>query len=229
MSPVGIPRSAVRYRPLTESVQEFVVLSPRASKEKPGKLGQRTDRSRLWWQPKSGHPLVLVGVGMLVTVLLVLVSQVVVPWGMKTADDVQYGYPRTTQEDHYVGHEQRGTPSHFVAMNVAGADHGGGTARRQSQRGAVVGRATDAGERRGSGSSEAAVCGRREAPGSGGEGAECAGAFSQHGQDLCFNGSDGMKSAASRRRDWTSLCWWRVCDTCETRVKAGAGLIFGEK
>jgi len=120
MSPVGIPRSAVRYRPLTESVQEFVVLSPRASKEKPGKLGQRTDRSRLWWQPKSGHPLVLVGVGMLVTVLLVLVSQVVVPWGTKTADDVQYGYPRTTQEDHYVGHEQGGTPSHFVAMNLQG-------------------------------------------------------------------------------------------------------------
>jgi hypothetical protein len=120
MSPVGIPRSAVRYRPLTESVQEFVVLSPRASKEKPRKLGQRTDRSRLWWQPKSGHPLVLVGVGMLVTVLVLLVSQVVVPWGMKTADDVHYGYPRTTQEDHYVGHEQAGMPSHFVAMNLQG-------------------------------------------------------------------------------------------------------------
>ena len=120
MSPVGIPRSAVRYRPLTESVQEFVVLSPRASKEKPSKLGQRTDRSRLWWQPKSGHPLVLVGVGMLVTVLVLLVSQVVVPWGMKTADDVHYGYPRTTQEDHYVGHEQAGMPSHFVAMNLQG-------------------------------------------------------------------------------------------------------------
>jgi hypothetical protein len=66
------------------------------------------------------HPLVLVGVGMLVTVLVLLVSQVVVPWGMKTADDVHYGYPRTTQEDHYVGHEQAGTPSHFVAMNLQG-------------------------------------------------------------------------------------------------------------
>jgi hypothetical protein len=64
--------------------------------------------------------LVLVGMGMLVTMLLVLVSQVVIPWAMKTADDVQYGYPRTTQEDHFVGHEQGGTPSHFVAMNLQG-------------------------------------------------------------------------------------------------------------
>ena len=120
MSMTGIPRSAVRYRPLTESVQEFVVLSPRASKEKPRKLGQRSDRSRLWWQPKSGHPLVLVGVGMLVTVVVWLVSQAVVPWAMKTADDVRYGYPRTTQEDHDVGHEQGGISSHFVAMNLQG-------------------------------------------------------------------------------------------------------------
>lgn len=62
----------------------------------------------------------LVGVGMLETVLLLLVSQVVVPWAMKTADDLYYGYPRTTQVDHYVGHEQAGTPSHFVAMNLRG-------------------------------------------------------------------------------------------------------------
>ena len=61
--------------------------------------------------PNRGQPLVL---------LVLLVSQVVVPWGMKTADDVHYGYPRTTQEDHYVGHEQGGTPSHFVAMNLQG-------------------------------------------------------------------------------------------------------------
>ena len=33
---------------------------------------------------------------------------------------LQYGYPRTAQEDHFVGHEQAGIPSHFVAMNVQG-------------------------------------------------------------------------------------------------------------
>jgi hypothetical protein len=57
---------------------------------------------------------------MLVTVLRVWTAQVVVPWAMKTADDLHYGYPRTTQEDHVVGHEQGGMPSHFVAMNVQG-------------------------------------------------------------------------------------------------------------
>jgi hypothetical protein len=121
MSTAGIPRSAVRYRPLGESVQEFVVLSPRASRGPSRKPSQRTGSPHPLSQPKpAGPPLVLVGVGMLVTVLLVLVSQVVVPWAMKTADDLQYGYPRTTQVDHYVGHEQGGTPSHFVAMNLQG-------------------------------------------------------------------------------------------------------------
>jgi hypothetical protein len=121
MSTTGIPRSAVRYRPLPESVQEFVVLSPRASRGPSHKPPQRTGSPlHQWICHQTGHPLVLVGVGMLVTVLLVLVSQVVVPWGMKTADDLHYGYPRTTQEDHDVGHEQGGTPSHFVAMNLQG-------------------------------------------------------------------------------------------------------------
>jgi len=121
MSSVGIPRSAVRYRPLTESVQEFVVLSPRASRGPSRKPPQRTGSPlHQWIGHRAGHRLVLVGVGMLVTVLVLLVSQVVVPWAMKTADDVQYGYPRTTQEDHFVGHEQGGTPSHFMAMNLQG-------------------------------------------------------------------------------------------------------------
>jgi hypothetical protein len=121
MSQAGIARSAVRYRPLGESVQEFVVLSPRASRGPSPKQPQRTGSLlHQWIRHRAGHPLVLVGVGMLVTVLVVLVGQVVVPWGMKTADDVQYGYPRTTQEDHFVGHEQGGTPSHFVAMNLQG-------------------------------------------------------------------------------------------------------------
>lgn len=160
MSPVGIARSAVRYRPLGESVQEFVVLSPRASRGPSPKQPQR--RGSLlpqWLRHRAGQPLVLVGVGMLVTVLVLLVGQVVVPWGIKTADDLHYGYPRTTQEDHDVGHEQGGTPSHFVAMNVAGADPSGGTAGRQSQRSAVVGGTTVAGEGRGSGSGEAGLCG----------------------------------------------------------------------
>lgn len=121
MSTTGIARSAVRYRPLGESVQEFVVLSPRASRGPLRKQSQRTGSLlHQWIRHRAGHPLVLVGVGMLVTVQVLLVSQVVVPWGLKTADDLRYGYPRTTQEDHYVGHEQAGMPSHFVAMNLQG-------------------------------------------------------------------------------------------------------------
>jgi hypothetical protein len=121
LSTAGIPRSAVRYRRQAESVQEFVVLTPRASEGSSRKHRQAMGGPRPRSKSKPGHPWVLVGVGMLVTVLLLVVSQAVVPWGMKTADDLHYGYPRTTQEDHYVGHEQRsGPPSHFVAMNLHG-------------------------------------------------------------------------------------------------------------
>ena len=118
MSTTGIPRSVVRSRPLGELVREDVLLWPRASRGPSRKQPQRTGSPHpLWTRHGAEHPLVLVGVGMLVTVL---VSQVVVPWGLKTADDVRYGYPRTTQVDHYVGHEQGGISSHFVAMNLQG-------------------------------------------------------------------------------------------------------------
>ncbi len=76
MSTAGIPRSAVRYRPLTESVQEFVVLSPRASRGPSRKPPQRTGSLLPQWiRHRAGHPLVLVGVGMKVPVLQVLVRK----------------------------------------------------------------------------------------------------------------------------------------------------------
>lgn len=42
-----------------------------------------------------------------------------VAWTQVKLDDFQYGRPRTSQMDAYVGHaEAEGTPSHFIAMNL---------------------------------------------------------------------------------------------------------------
>ncbi len=42
-----------------------------------------------------------------------------VEWTQVKLDDFQYGRPRTSQMDAYVGHsEAEGTPSHFIAMNL---------------------------------------------------------------------------------------------------------------
>jgi hypothetical protein len=37
-----------------------------------------------------------------------------------TVDDLHYGRPRTTQVDHFVGHETGNIKSHFIAINLSG-------------------------------------------------------------------------------------------------------------
>lgn len=59
-----------------------------------------------------------VGATIAVLALYVVVSTVV-QWAQVKLDDFQYGRPRTTQMDAYVGHtEAEGSPSHFIAMNL---------------------------------------------------------------------------------------------------------------
>jgi hypothetical protein len=59
-------------------------------------------------------------VGAMIALLaLYVVVSTVVQWAQVKMDDFQYGRPRTSQMDAYVGHsEAEGTPSHFVAMNL---------------------------------------------------------------------------------------------------------------
>lgn len=61
---------------------------------------------------------VLAGAALAALALYVLVSSAV-EWTQVKLDDLQYGRPRTTQLDAYVGHnETGGVPSHFIAMNL---------------------------------------------------------------------------------------------------------------
>ena len=67
------------------------------------------------------HPLLYLGVGMVLTVSILVVVIVVSTWASTTLDDLHYGRPRTFQIDAYVGHnEAPGMPSHFVALNLHG-------------------------------------------------------------------------------------------------------------
>jgi hypothetical protein len=69
---------------------------------------------------QQAHPLLYLGVGMLVMLLLWTSLSAVFGWFTSILDDIHYGYPRTYQVDAWVGHEQTGNPSHFIAINLKG-------------------------------------------------------------------------------------------------------------
>ena len=118
--------SALRHRPIMPETQGRAVQTPRASrvKQKPepytadvipstASVSRRPRRARRAW------PIYIV-LGMLFACLLLWMGQMVWNWGQNTIDDFRYGRPRTTQVDHFVGHEKNAVPSHFIAMNLGG-------------------------------------------------------------------------------------------------------------
>jgi hypothetical protein len=55
--------------------------------------------------------------------LLVLGYALLTPvftWGQRRVDDLRYGYPRTTQIEGFVGHAEKGAPTHLMALNLHG-------------------------------------------------------------------------------------------------------------
>ncbi len=70
---------------------------------------------------RTMHPLLYLGGGMLVTLVLWIALSAISGWFTTTFDDFRYGRPRTFQTDAWVGHnEQTGVPSHFIALNLNG-------------------------------------------------------------------------------------------------------------
>jgi hypothetical protein len=58
--------------------------------------------------------------GMLMTVVLLWLGQLIWNWSQIVSDDLHYGRPRTTNVDHFVGHETGNTATHFTALNLNG-------------------------------------------------------------------------------------------------------------
>ena len=87
-----------------------------ADNDLPKALKKKTVRG-----PLRAHPLLYLGIGMVVMLALWMLLTFVADWWSTTSNDWQYGRPRTYQTDAYVGHnEAPGMPSHFIALNLHG-------------------------------------------------------------------------------------------------------------
>ncbi len=70
---------------------------------------------------RHAHPLLYLGIGMILMLALWTLVMAAVGWVNRTMDDIHYGYPRTYQTDAFVGHnEANGVPTHFIAINLHG-------------------------------------------------------------------------------------------------------------
>ena len=88
---------------------------PRPKTSRPMRMGVR--RTGML----HAHPLLFLGLGMIVMLVLWTLLTLVVSWWNTTWDDIHYGRPRTFQTDAVVGHnDSAANPSHFVAMNLKG-------------------------------------------------------------------------------------------------------------
>ncbi len=67
------------------------------------------------------HPLLWIGFGMLVMLLMWVGLQDLGAWWSLHQDDVTYGRPRTAQYDEVIGHnDSPSSPTHLIAMNLDG-------------------------------------------------------------------------------------------------------------
>jgi hypothetical protein len=66
-----------------------------------------------------GHPLLYLGIGMIVMLALWTLLTTAISWWNTTWDDLHYGRPRTFQTDAVVGqNDSAANPSHFIAINL---------------------------------------------------------------------------------------------------------------
>jgi hypothetical protein len=67
----------------------------------------------------QAHPLLYLGLGMVVMLLLWTIMSAIFAWVAVTLDDLHYGRPRTFQADAVVGHgDSPSNPSHFIVINL---------------------------------------------------------------------------------------------------------------
>jgi hypothetical protein len=109
---MSMPRSALRHRPIAPEIQEWIITTPQRQTKT-----HHTERG-LASLAKRMHPLLLVGLSMLITLLLLWMIGSILTWGNIQLDTLRYGFPHTTQLDYAVGHG--GQPSHFTAWNLKG-------------------------------------------------------------------------------------------------------------
>jgi hypothetical protein len=141
----AMPRSALRHRPIENHVGQqgkrgITQVAQRASRLKSpqteedeqvapggastGPRPQTPGLIRVGVRRRGvlrAHPLLLLGLGMIVMLVLWTLLTLAVGWWNTTWDDLHYGRPRTFQVDAVVGHtDSPSNPSHFIAINLKG-------------------------------------------------------------------------------------------------------------
>jgi hypothetical protein len=141
----AMPRSALRHRPIendanqqgktsitpvvqrasrlrTPETEEDEQAAPGSSStgprpKTPGLIRTRGRRRGML----RAHPLLLLGLGMILMLVLWTGLSLAVSWWNTTWDDLHYGRPRTFQIDMVVGqNDSSNNPSHFIALNLNG-------------------------------------------------------------------------------------------------------------
>ena len=90
-----------------------VVSRPTGNSRRIALAGQVRQALSAWWAAALTYLLLLV--------LGYLLLTPVFAWGQRRLDDMRYGFPRTTQLDGLVGHDEAGgEPTHLMALNLRG-------------------------------------------------------------------------------------------------------------
>jgi len=126
--PRVVPKSAVRYA----YTDQRITSAPRRRYDVQQGAPPRVRRASVDVPPTDRqtealprrrrlHPLVFVGLTLMIAILGWVVFTTVANWWMNTQEQWQYGYPRTAQYDAVVGHHDSAAhPSHFIALNLNG-------------------------------------------------------------------------------------------------------------
>jgi hypothetical protein len=118
--PPKMPRSAIRYTtttnrtPVIRSGNRRYILHegiPPQTTPLPRQKEEVRPRRRVHWS-------LILGTGMMVMFVLWVLGNMLINWWNVAQDDIHYGRPRTFQVDQRVGHDDSGTPSHFIAINL---------------------------------------------------------------------------------------------------------------
>ena len=99
----------------TQTSPRHVTTGPKSLPKMPVPKGTASKKKFTY----RAHPLLYLGVGMIVMLALWTLLTTVIGWWNTTMDDIHYGRPRTFQIDAVVGHnDSAANPSHFIAINL---------------------------------------------------------------------------------------------------------------
>jgi len=106
------PSSSRRQQPIIKNATTSQQRSTRTTTQQQKETRPKPKRNIHW--------LFYIGVGMLATLVLWMAGSTALAWALQVRDNLTYGYPRTSQTNAVVGHNNDSPqkPSHFMAMNL---------------------------------------------------------------------------------------------------------------